>query len=187
MQEQKLNKEVYKFRGSLVCHYDFFYYSLQIKRHNSGLSMNQTSKFLINWVLKPGIIRTMSCRYNMMCRARCSWPVNYDIICQTIHGSTDYFYNEAWKTCPTCFYILLKSLTPTPLWYENVHRNHAETIGHCDVTIASGKLIYRWRHKKSTAVYILKSSEAVKCGFTSTKTQKSHKWSVHRIHGARNV
>ena len=29
-----------------------------------------------------------------------------------------------------------------PLWYENVHRNHVGTVGHCDVTIASGQQLF---------------------------------------------
>ena len=31
------------------------------------------------------------------------------------------------------------------------------------------------------------NSDGIKCWFTSLKARESHKWSVHRIHGARNV
>ena len=51
----------------------------------------------------------------------------------------------------------------------------------CDVTIAGGRLLYRLRHKRST-FWIIRSSDGIKCGFTSVKSQESHKWLVHRIH-----
>ena len=63
---------------------------------------------------------------------------------------------------------------PTPLCYESVHRNHAGTIGHCDVTIATGWLIFRWSHNRSTAVCILKSSGEV-AGWNMDLRQLSHR------------
>ena len=69
---------------------------------------------------------------------------------------------------------------------ESVHSNHAGRIGHCDVTIAGGRLLYRWRHNRST-FWIIRSRDGIKCGFTSVKSQESHKWLVHRIHRVRNI
>ena len=34
---------------------------------------------------------------------------------------------------------------------------------------------------------IIGNSDGMKCGLTSVKPQESHKWSVHWIHGARNI
>ena len=111
------------------------------------------------------------------CRARCPWPINHDVTCQTFHGSTG--SEKTWHRC--VFYKLVKSLSSTSLCYESVHRNHTGTIGHCEVTIAGGQLLHRWRHNRST-FWIIGSSDGIKCGFTSIKPQESHIWSVHWIH-----
>ena len=66
---------------------------------------------------------------------------------------------------------LLPTLNIISRW-ESVHRNNAGTICHCDVTIAGGQQLYRWRHNRST-FWIIGSSDGIKCGFTSIKPQES--------------
>ena len=73
-----------------------------------------------------------------------------------------------------------------PLWRHrngsvSIHSNHAGTIGHCDITIVSGRLMYRWRQNKWT---FWNHCDVIKCWF---KPQESHKRSVRQIHRARNV
>ena len=119
--------------------------------------------------------------------ARCPWPVNHDVICQTFYGSTDSEKLDTDVSFTNSFnHKLVKSLSTTALCLESVHRNYAGTIGHCDVTIASGQLFCRWRHNRST-FWIIGSSDGIKYGFTSIKPQESHNWSVHRIHEVRNI
>ena len=122
--------------------------------------------------------------------AHCPWPVNY-VLCQLNMTSLAKHF-----TASQIFSIMLKNLAQTCLnpslnhcphhHCESVHSNHAGTIGHCDVTIAGGRLLYRWRHKRSR-FWIIRSSDGIICGFTSVKSQESHKWLVHRIHRVRNI
>ena len=106
-----------------------------------------------------------------------SWSVNYDITYQTIHGSADSFYNETWKLWHHRHMLHnLRSQPSRPLWYENVHRNYVGTVGHCDVTIASGQQLFTFWNR-----IVPGSSGGIKCGFTQVRRQKSHKWLAHRI------
>ena len=104
-------------------------------------------------------------------------------LCQSIMTSLAKHFTASY-----IFSRMLKNLAQTCLLQTlfTVHSNHTGTIGHCDVTIAGGRLLYRWRHNRST-FWIFRSSDGIKCGFTSVKSEESHKWFVHRIHGSRNV
>ena len=85
------------------------------------------------------------------------------------------------------FCKFLNSLAPKPLWAYSVDRNplreqsvivtsQLPAAGSCvdDVTIG--------QHFEITG-----SSDGIKCWFMSLKAHEWHKWSMHRIHGARNV
>ena len=65
------------------------------------------------------------------------------------------------------------------------HRNPARTIGHCDVTIAIGRLMCRWRHDRST-FWNHREHWRDKM-LMSLKAHESHKLSVHRIHGSKEI
>ena len=84
--------------------------------------------------IMTGIIRTVCVALG---------PLN-DVTCQTIHDSADKTLNRR------VFHKLFNSLTLAPLWYESVHWNHVGTICHCDVTIASDRILGRHR---TAAVY----------------------------------
>ena len=53
------------------------------------------------------------------------------------------------------------------IWLTPCSGYDVGTIGHCDVTIAGGQQLYRWRHNRST-FWIIGSSDGIKCGFMST-------------------
>ena len=111
-----------------------------------------------------------------LCQSDCQIPDQFST--KHMHSSSEAL---AWLQTPASPGAVLQRATEA-----SVHSNHAGTIGHCDVTIAGGRLLYRWRHNRST-FWIFRSSDGIKCGFTSVKSQESHKWLVHRIHGVRNM
>ena len=84
--------------------------------------------------------------YIISCRALCPWPGNHDVTGQTFHGSTD---SEKLGT-DVSFTNSLNYCPQHNCIKKAFHRNTAGTIGHCDVTIAGGQLLYRRRHTRST-------------------------------------
>ena len=129
-----------------------------------------------HWGMKT-TIKTTWAIWSKPLYARCPWtihgtpPLHYDQSHHFVpyalllassswrHLSNISRLHKFWKTWyRRVFYKLVKSLSSTPLCKESVHRNHAGTIGHCDVTIAGGQLLYRWHHNRST-FWIIGSSD----------------------------
>ena len=116
------------------------------------------------------------------CRVHCLSSVNYDVTCQTIYGSADYFCKQKLGTGM----YFTNSLNYWPQRHCNkkasIEISRAHSVLVTSQLLAAGLLV--------NDVTIGQHFEAVpvkKCWFISLNAYESRKWSMHRMHGARNV
>ena len=179
----------------LSCHHRNFYCGdkmVQSLIYTMGILISNVVRRLLNiriWALGPDSI--LRCHLTSIGNStveirlygnidECNKVFMTQISCTT----TSHQYNCDWH-----FYIgrpevlvdlwwhtLFGTTTKQPFWVAIRERT----------TLHHDRLLYRWRHNEST-FWIIRSSNGIKCGFTSVKSQESPKWLVHRIHRVRNI